>query len=342
MRVTSRATDDVPVGPHRLTRTEIRGTFLRGAMFTARLYDDPQVPATRPTLPFDNNPTSPAGPRPGREDNVIQMPGYIGYRADERAAMRARWHALRFNCCPIGAFVDPGYHAADGQGNPAVDFRVDGGAHALACMEELTAERLIPALFIGPDNWTTAQMRTLEPIFRQPRWQAVAPIVVPMGYEFGQDTPNADVVERFVWAHDVFPEALFGLHMVKNSDVPGNNDDLTPGSGRWIGPAACWQRLAPYLDYFFAQYGEFYNAPDHEDPARVEEFRKVFREQRFRKQIAGWPGFSASGPDQPILHVYAEGCSYPAYWPNLPQEACFQWGDIAVESGADGVLDGCH
>ncbi len=85
----------------------------------------------------------------------------------------------------MGPFIDPGYH---GQ-YPPVDFRNNPDV-ILACVEAWWNAGFAVVAFIGPDGWTTAQMQTLEPIFRQPRWQAVMKMIVAMGWEPSEDTPR--------------------------------------------------------------------------------------------------------------------------------------------------------
>lgn len=278
------------------------------------------------------------GPRPGLEDNIIDS-GCFGYSAQDVATARLRLGQRKYTHVQAGPFVDPGYH---GQ-YPAIDFR-NNPDQVLAWLESWWAAGFAVVSFIGPDGWSTAQMRELEPIFAQPRWQAVCRQIVPYGWEPSEDTSNAQFVERFQWARRVFPNALQYIHLAADFDAPGNNDDFTPGQPKYIGHAEAWARVVPYLTGFLIQNGPYGVAPA-DDPTLATNFGNQFRgnvsgtlRDRFTNGYAGWPTTSAHGG--PLDLVAAEETSYYAYWNNLPESVSLEWGALAMSAGADGFFDG--
>ncbi len=62
---------------------------------------------------------------------------------------------------------------------------------------------------------------------------------------------------------------------------------------------------------------------------------------RFVNGYAGWPTTCAT-PGEPLDLINAECTSYYAYWANLPEAVSVAWGDLAMQSGADGFFDGGH
>lgn len=285
---------------------------------------------TRGPMPF--------GPRPGQPDNIIDT-GCEAYSAADLATARGILTGRRYTHVQMGPFIDPGYH---GQ-YPAVDFRNNPG-EVLALIESWWNAGLAVVSFIGPDGWTTDQMRTLEPIFRQPRWQAALKMIVPMGWEPSEDTSNAAFVERFQWAREVFPNALQYIHLAADFDAPGNNDDFTPGQPGYIGYAEAWARVVPYLTGFLIQNGPYDSAPSAA-PTLATNFGNQFRadvrgtlRDRFVNGYAGWPTTCATG--EPLDLIAAEQTSFRAYWNNLPEDVSQDWGALAMANGAHGYFDG--
>lgn len=278
------------------------------------------------------------GPRPGQPDNIIAT-GCEDYSAGDVAIARTALRARGYTHVDMGPFIDPGYH---GQ-YPPVDFRTNAD-YVLTLIESWWAAGFAVVSFIGPDNWTTAQMETLEPIFRQPRWQAALKQIVPYGWEPSKDTSNAQFVARFQWARRVFPTALQYIHLAADFDAPGNNDDFTPGTPLYLGHAEAWRRVVPYLTGFLIQNGPYTTAPSA-DPTLAKNFGDQFRadvsgslRDRFRNGYAGWPTICATG--EPLDLIGAEETSYEAYWHNLPEDASRAWGQVAMAAGADGFFDG--
>lgn len=277
------------------------------------------------------------GPRPGQPDNIIAT-GCEDYSPADLTIARDTLKARGYTHVDMGPFIDPGYH---GQ-YPPVDFRTNPD-QVLALIESWWAAGFAVVAFIGPDNWTTAQMQTLEPIFTQPRWQAALKMIVPYGWEPSEDTSNAQFVERFQWAQRVFPSALQYIHLAADFDAPGNNDDFTPGTPAYIGFAEAWRRVVPYLTGYLIQNGPYAVAPA-QDPTLAKNFGDQFRgtvrgtlRDRFTNGYAGWPTTCATG--EPLDLIAAEETSYYAYWNNLPESVSIAWGTLAMAAGADGFFD---
>ncbi len=277
------------------------------------------------------------GPRSGQQDNIIDS-GCFAYGVPDVATAIAAFHKCGYTHVQVGPFVDPGYH---GQ-YPAIDFRTNPD-DVLAWLEAWWAAGFAVVAFIGPDGWTTEQMKTLEPIFSQPRWQAVLKMIVPMGWEPSEDTSNAQFVERFQWAKRVFPNALQYIHLAADFDAPGDNNDFTLGQPKYIGYAEAWARVVPYLTGFLIQNGPYGTTPQA-DPTLATNFGNQFRadvrgtlRDRFVNGYAGWPTFSANGG--PLDLIAAEQTSYYAYWNNQPEATSIAWGTVAHQNGADGYFD---
>lgn len=278
------------------------------------------------------------GPRPGQPDNIVDT-GCEAYSPQDLRMAQDAIRARGYTHVQMGPFVDPGYH---GQ-YPAVDFRQDPD-FTLRQIENWWNLGLAVVAFIGPDGWSTDQMRELEPIFRQPRWQAALRMIVPMGWEPSEDTPNAEFVNRYAWASRVFPNALQYIHLASDFDAPGNNADLTPGQPGFIGMPECWRRVCPFLAGYLIQNGPYGVSPA-QDPTLAENFGDQFRatvrgslRDRFVNGYAGWPTSCATGDTLDL--IAAEETSYNAYWRNLPESVSQDWGQLAMEAGADGYFDG--
>ncbi len=279
------------------------------------------------------------GPRPGQVDNIIDT-GCEAYTAGDLELARTTIRSRGYTHVQMGPFIDGGYH---GQ-YPPVDFRLNADA-TLVQIEAWWKAGFAVVAFIGPDGWTTQQMESLEPIFLQPRWQAALKLIVPMGWEPGKDTPNAEFVKRYQWAKRVFPNALQYIHLCADFDAPGNDADLTPNQSHYIGMAECWNRVVPYLTGYLIQNGP-YNGFPHDDPTLLQNFTDQFRvtvrgslRDRFVNGYAGWPTTCANGGHLDL--IAAEETSYYAYWSNLPEAASRQWGQAALAASADGAFDGC-
>lgn len=278
------------------------------------------------------------GPRANQDDNIFDS-GCEAYTPEHLQRGIAKFRAMGATHVQVGPFVDPGYH---GQ-YPPVDFRVNPD-EILAWLEGWWTAGFKVVAFIGPDNWTTEQMQTLEPIFLQPRWQAVLKQIVPYGWEPSKDTSNAQFVQRFQWARRVFPTALQYIHLPADFDAPGNNDDFTPGQPGYIGFPEAWHRVVPYLTGYLIQNGPYGVAPEA-DQQLATNFGNQFRadvqgslRSRFKNGYAGWPTTCASGETLDL--IAAEQSSFEAYWKNLAESVSVSWGKVAMDNGADGYFDG--
>jgi len=278
------------------------------------------------------------GPRPGQPDNIINS-GCFAYSAADLELARETFRERGYTHVDAGPFIDPGYH---GQ-YPSIDFR-NNPDEVLAWLEGWWAAGFAVVCFIGPDVWSTEQMKTLEPIFSQPRWQAVCRMIVPMGWEPSEDTPNSEFVARYQWAKRVFPNALQYIHLAADFDAPGNNDDFTPNQPKFIGMPEAWKRVVPYLAGYLIQNGPYGTTPAA-DPTLATNFGDQFRadvrgslRDRFVNGYSGWPTNSANQGEHLDL-IAAEETSYYAYWNNQPESTSIAWGTVAMQNSADGFFD---
>lgn len=311
-----------------LTRTLRK---IRGALFTAR-------------APISGH------PRPFQPDNVCTTAGCNGRSPEERQIILDVYREHRYTHGPIGPFIDPGYHGL----SPAMDFRVDDGESAVATLEQMWGAGIAPITFLVPDNWKIDEAeREMGHIFRRNRWQAAAKLVC-VGWEPSKDRSNAEWVEQLRWVADTFPHSLRYMHMCADFDAPGNNDDLTPGSPRFIGNEGCWNRVAGLIHGYLSQSAAFEH-PNHIDSDPRANGRTDFMQWKDRYNIhepssligrfitgyAGWPTFSAN-PGERLDVIAYEYASFWCYNDNRPEDEAMNWGDAALEMGADGVCDGFH
>ena len=288
------------------------------------------------------------GPRPGQPDNILAMDYYESYEPAERQQMRDIYTTGRpYTHAVTGPLVDEGYH---GQ-YPAVSIvsQVDFDRY-LDCMQEWWdhPRRIIPVHFVTPNAWSEAQLEQLWPLYRQPRAQQLLRVVV-LGWEpTDYGWPNAEWVRRLKKMSEVFPNALWLVHTWTEIDamVGGSDDPVVQRaqqSGTW---AEAWANIVPYLHGWLMQVGPYQTAPSA-DPTLAGNFEALFRPrvsgsmwQRFHLGYAGWPTFSAWGASTPLKVYNAECTAYTSYWRNLPEASAQAWGDLAMQSGSDGFLDG--
>lgn len=297
---------------------------IRGALWTNRL-----------NIPY--------GPRPNQDSNILAMDYYFDFDSSTRARMRASYKS-QGNCthAALGPPSDPGYH---GQ-YPATDWSTDPDKYA-SILEELLLDDIIIVMFLSPAGWSLQQLiDTYDKMFRSNRWQKICQMIVPNGWEPSEDTPNSQYVEFLKYGTETFPKALSYLHLASDFDAPGNGADLTPGLPTYIGNDGCWRNVAPYLHGFLVQNGAYSESPV-DDPVLAKNFGDQFDPNvsgslanRFTHGYAGWPTFSAYGPNTPIDVVNGECTSYNAYWYDLPQSISQAWGNLALSRGAIGAFDG--
>ena len=315
-----------PFDPATLPLTQL--AKIRGAMWTLRM-------------------NLPMGPRPNQDDNILAMDYYYLYGPADRARMRARYKAPGFTHAVTGPLIDlGGYHGAWPRQTvltqPIWDAYLD-------CMEEWRHDGITPVHFVKPDNWTLADVRArLEPFYRQPRAQALLPILVPGGWEptrYGWSTRTWAAFAD--WAADVNPNALILAHSVEDVDALKGTDALYNDEPESNGQS--WQYVAPHYHGWLIQLGGFGQIA-HErvfSQSELDTWRTnlaaYFRDavQRFHHGKHGWPTGSRFGQTTPLKLYYGEGGSYAFYSNQTISEALvWSFGDIAIANGADGYLDG--
>ncbi len=320
--------------------TEAQILAVKGAMWTCR--------GDELNLPY--------GPRPGQASNILNISQAYLYNEPDGGPQQAeaaikKYAARGYTHCDVGPLPmgEGGYH---GQYPDVFDFRKDPDKY-LDFIRLLRKHSICPVFFAKPDNWSVADLdnRGLTSIYSAPAFQSLMPWVIDRGWEPSQDDSNRTWVEGFEWGHKVFPHAFHGIHMVCDSDAAGNNDDFTPGSPGYIGFAQSWINLAPFLHGWFVQNCGYVNGGSAvPTPEFVRNFTSQFNHaagsgsliDRFAHGYAGWPTFSAFGPDKRILVFAAEFAAFADYWYDWPEEEARKLGDAALAAGADGVLDGCH
>lgn len=307
------------VDPSLWTRGEILA--VRGALFTARY-----------PLPY--------GPRPSDASNILNVGStFLISQAERTKALKA--------------YTDRGYtHAAMGPWIPAYDQNYHGlypnwtptFDQYLDAIQELADAGLKAACFIKPDDWTIDDLdRYILPPYRaNARAGRLIRLAVPMGWEPGLGTSNAEYCAAFRLLREALPDAQLACHMVADFDAPGNNDDLTPGTSRYLGNAGCWQHLAQAgLDVYFAQVGGYWrDQREVPTPGFLAALATHCQDQhrRFYEGAAGWPTRNDRG--QQIRFVLAEYASFPDFNFNWNETYARQLGDLAMAHGADGYMDG--
>lgn len=306
------------VDPSTWTRGQILA--VRGALFTARY-----------PLPY--------GPRPNDPSNILNVASTFLLGQAERAKALQAYTDRGYTHAAMGPWIpsyDQNYHGIYPNWTPTFDQYLDA-------IQELADAGIKAACFIKPDDWSIDDLdRYILPAYRTARAQQVIRLAVPMGWEPGLGTSNAEYVAAFTLLRQALPQACLQVHMVADFDAPGNNDDLTPGLPTYIGNAGCWQRLAGAgLDAYFCQVGGYWrDQSEVPTPHFLASFTNHWIDQhrRFYEGYAGWPTHNDRG--QQIRVIYAEGASYPDFNYNWNETYARQLGDLAMSSGADGYLDG--
>jgi len=298
--------------PEKWSISELRA--FRGAISTVRL-----------DIPF--------GPRPGKADNVLFTPMYGCYSAADRARMRAAYKQRGYTHWPIGPLIAGSYHDK----YPDMNFLAD--PHRFAdLLEELSNDGIVPVVFVlpidrrcglskdGTIDWDSIE-RQLTPIYRMPRFQRLARVVV-LAWEPNDGnviSTQAQWLQGVRWMAGVFPNALRYIHMTAGQNAPcAKNED----------PAAAWRAVAPYLHGWLVQDGNFgQRDPEH---AGLQRFRQALNEDvdHLHRGREGWPTISAT-PGRPLDIVAFEYASYWSFWNNRPESEARQWGGAAL--GIDGI-----
>ncbi len=310
--------DDITLNPSRLPVDLLK---IRGAMWTARA-----------PIPF--------GPRPNQPDNILAMDYYETYDAANRKIMLDIYAGQHhYTHAVTGPLVDPGGYHGQYPSSPTVPTQAEFDAY-LDGLEEWEQRGVVAIHFCSPDGWTLDQMKQLEPLFLQPRAQRLFRLVVPRGWEPALESDNASWVAWLQWGERVFPTAKRLIHMVADHDAPHWDAGMDN--------ATAWANVVPYIHGWPVQNaGYAVKGGPIASPEFVSNFTAQFDENagsnsltsRFRKGYAGWPTTSANGGP---LKVYAgEFAAYGDYWDNYPESEAIRLGNLALDAGADGSLDGC-
>lgn len=301
----------------------------------------------------------PWGPRPNQPDNILPMDYYEHYGASDRRLMLDTYGgAGKYTHAVTGPVVDPGGYHGYYPTSPNVPTQAEWDAYLDALQEwwDYPTHWIAPIFFCAPDGWSFEQTRDVfEPLLRQERAQRLIRIIVPAGWERGQNyTTSSFTFEKFfAWGRSVLPNALvFHHNWVKEDgsypDAPVGTDENGDDNGHPNGEG--WSRCAPHLHGWLIQSGPYRDLPSA-NPPQAREWAAQYKPDgdgetyhsvrwHFVNGIAGWPRGSAWGPNEAVWLYDAEQTSYPAFWDNLNYEVSLAWGDFAMRSGADGYLDG--
>ena len=239
----------------------------------------------------------PGGIRPGRVDNPIFTAEYTSssYTAADRARMIA---AYPYTHWAVGPMVQAGYSRYW----PPTDFRGNPDAF-LDHVETLWKAGKYPAIFLLDDTGVWSDGRTinrervereLTPFYSQPRWQALARIVVP-AWEPSWSAADWQWVTQ--WMARVFPLALRYVHFESGHGAPGLGSELAP-NGPYASEGAMWHPIAPYIHGFLQQDSYAFSGDSVADGRTP--FGQVLYDawdfiRRFRDGYMGWPTRGAGG-----------------------------------------------
>jgi hypothetical protein len=304
---------------------------IRGAMWTARL-----------NVPF--------GPRPNQDDNILAMAFYELYDAPTRARMLAHYHDdLGFTHAVTGPVTGNDCYHGMYPCRQSIPTQAEWDAY-LDTIQEWWDKGVIPVYFAKPDGWEVASMASdldaLDALYMQPRAQRLLRVVIypgwePSGSKYGW--PNATYVAMLQRGARVFPNALRGLHTVADLDAPvgGNDEQVFAGADL---KAAAWLAVEPYIHFWAVQVGGYVDGDNPSpipSPAFLTEFAKLWPDYKRRFYPGGgWYGQTAWNDGQPLRLIDAEDASFGDFWRNWPESTAFDIGDLAMQSGSDGFLDG--
>ncbi|MCR4300866.1 MAG: hypothetical protein NUV51_04585, partial [Sulfuricaulis sp.] len=262
----------------------------------------------------------PCGPRPGQADNVLFTDEYDSscYSAGDRATMRAAYAAFGYTHWPIGPLVGHGYHGD----YPSKDFRSHPDRF-LDRVEELWQGGFYPAIFLLPDigGNTGADGRhidrarveqSLTPIYRSPRFQALARIVV-LAWE--PEYSASDWQWGVRWMARVFPHALRYVHFPSGHGAPCLGSEL----GSSLDEAGCWRAVAPSIHGFLQQETWVFGGLTNDGRTPEEEFRYDLLDmvRRFT-----WGSTGACHPTAAFVAAWAAAkpagkpaCGWDGSWP---------------------------
>ena len=278
---------------------------------------------------------------------------------EQRQCSYDLWKARGYTHGVKGPGIDPGYHNQ----TPATDFRADGGAAFMAQLETEWDQGFVPITVVVPDHlgpeqgwaehiWTVVELQALEPIYRSPRFQRLARVVMLcwecQGSQYGWS--NRTYLEYGAWFKDVFPNSIRILHTIADIEAPvGDGDETNTANCHGLGPDRClsvadaWTRVGQFFHVWFEQSSALFK-PDHvADNGKTDS--ENWLNLLWNKDNPGslvrrfGPGgvWSASG----ILPIEAESMSYVVWWQGRTEAEARAWGDKAMDAGAPGAMDGC-
>jgi hypothetical protein len=288
----------------------------------------------------------PMGPRPGQDNNICAMDYYEFYGADDRKRMIDRTLEGGFTHAVTGPLFDAdGYH---GKYPTNTDLSQRYFDHYLDAMQEWADAKIIPVHFQKPDGWALDQLKwNMEHLYAQDRAKVLLPIKVPAGWEpWKYEASSRTWGAFFDWASEVDDQkSLILAHSVADVDALVGTDAAYDDNGRPNNES--WVYLAPKLHGWLIQLGGYVGLPGVPTEAQLSAWRTnlhnyfVDNFQRFHEGKHGWPTGSKFGPGVPLKRYYGEGGSFKFFWDgSVPETLVQSFGDIAVDAGADGYLDG--
>jgi hypothetical protein len=293
----------------------------------------------------------PLGPRPNQPNNIAATDFLWNYDDATKERILANLIEKGYTHVVNGPIVDSdGYHGAWSPN----DWRGENFNRFLDMLEFEWDHKLIPVVFLKPDNWTFEQLAQLTQMFQSERAQRLIRIVVPAGWEPTRyEWSNATWIRFMKWGRETFPNAIVGIHTVCDVDAPVGTDSLGDDNNH-LSNADAWRRITPYLHFWLTQSCTYERKDGVADNGKtnyqnwVDLFNPNIRgsyQDRFQHGYAGWPTFSAWG-NKPMKVIAGEYLSYWVFWHGASPAEARKWGDAALCAGADGYLDGgtgaCH
>lgn len=286
------------------------------------------------------------GPRPNQPSNILTLDALYLYDETEKLRQLKAYTGRGYTHTDVGPWIPPNndvslYHSIYPIKLQTFDEYLDN-------LQVMWDNGVTPICFIKPDNWNAAWFDwLLDTYYTSERAQRLCRVVC-IAWEPNKDTPNAEWVR---WAKSqarVLPRALKTMHMETDFDAPGNNADFTPSSPTYIGMGQAWCNIAPYIHLYLNQtYGYMDGGNPIPQSPFLTEFAKLFNPNdqgsligRFMTGYAGYPTFSAWGPNKRILVCAAEYAATADFHWDWSEVYARQIGDFAIQSGADGYLDG--
>jgi hypothetical protein len=334
--------------PSTLSMETLEAVGIRGAMWSARM-----------DVPY--------GPRPGAPDNILALEFYSVFSPADRERMFAKYTGEGFthgatgpiqgNDCYHNLYPCPHFdHLTQEVWDQYLDQLQDWWNHGVA-----------PIYFAHPDNWSFEQTRDeMTPFLMQPRAQKLIRYLAPFGWEPGIYNISSCTWQAFAkWGRETMPNAIILLHnAVKDDGSPADAfvgadsscDDEAIGRAHGLQGAdiiGSWRGLEPYVHGWLIQSGPKSGPPSawNFDPGGAAEWAAMFSSgsdgfsyhgiaAHLKGGMAGWPTGSAFGPNHPIWMLSGEQTAYRQFWGDEPEAWANAWGDLAMDHGADGYLDG--